>query len=43
MDGYCTYLADEAFSQRDPRFHEMSHGESFPALLGSRFDSPGLY
>ncbi|MGN6686939.1 MAG: AAA family ATPase, partial [Actinomycetales bacterium] len=27
----------------DPRFHELSHGESFLALLDSRFDSPGFY
>jgi predicted ATPase len=43
MHGYYTYLADEAGSDRDPRFHEMSHGESFLALLSTRFDSPGLY
>jgi predicted ATPase len=28
---------------RDPVFHEMSHGESFLALLRSRFDQPGFY
>ncbi|HEU5483556.1 MAG TPA: AAA family ATPase, partial [Microlunatus sp.] len=28
---------------RDPRFHEMSHGESFLAVLETRFDSPGFY
>jgi predicted ATPase len=28
---------------RDPVFHEMSHGESFLAILRTRFDSPGLY
>lgn len=27
----------------DPRFHELSHGESFLALLESRFDGGGLY
>jgi predicted ATPase len=43
MHGYYTYLAQEAFSERDVRFHDMSHGESFLALLSSRFDSPGLY
>ncbi len=43
MHGYYTYLAEEASSDRDPRFHEMSHGESFLALLSTRFDSPGLY
>lgn len=42
MHGYFT--RQEAFSGAgDPRFHEMSHGESFLALLRTRFDSPGLY
>jgi predicted ATPase len=42
MHGYFT--RQESFSgERDPRFHEMSHGESFLALLRTRFDSPGLY
>jgi predicted ATPase len=27
----------------DPVFHEMSHGESFLSVLGTRFDSPGFY
>lgn len=28
----------------DPNFHQLSHGESFRALLGSRrFDGPGFY
>jgi len=26
----------------DPRFHELSHGESFLAVLETRFDSPGF-
>lgn len=26
-----------------PRFHEMSHGESFLEVLRTRFDSPGFY
>ena len=43
MHGFYTYLAEEAASDRDPRFHEMSHGESFLELLRTRFDSPGLY
>jgi predicted ATPase len=42
MHGFYTYLEDNP-SDRDPRFHEMSHGESFLALLSTRFDSPGLY
>lgn len=42
MHGYFT--RQEAYSTgRDPVFHEMSHGESFLAVLRSRFDSPGLY
>ncbi|CAA9376533.1 MAG: ABC transporter, ATP-binding protein [uncultured Nocardioidaceae bacterium] len=42
MHGYFT--RQESFStERDPRFHEMSHGESFLELLRTRFDSPGLY
>ncbi|WP_254185483.1 AAA family ATPase [Nocardioides panacis] len=45
MHGYYSYLEDHPKSngRLEPRFHEMSHGESFLALLGSRFDSPGLY
>ena len=27
----------------DPRFHELSHGESFLALLETRFEGGGLY
>jgi predicted ATPase len=42
MHGWYTYLEDHA-SDRDPVFHEMSHGESFLAVLRTRFDSPGLY
>ncbi len=42
MHGYFT--RQEAVStERDPRFHEMSHGESFLAVLRTRFDSPGFY
>ena len=42
MHGYFT--RQESFStERDPRFHEMSHGESFLEILRTRFDSPGLY
>jgi predicted ATPase len=43
MHGYYTYLADGAKGPHDPDFHELSHGESFLALLSTRFDSPGLY
>jgi len=42
MHGYFTRQEEYATSH-DPRFHEMSHGESFLALLQTRFDSPGLY
>jgi predicted ATPase len=42
MHGYFT--RQESFStDRDPVFHEMSHGESFLEILRTRFDSPGLY
>ena len=42
MHGWYTFMEDHA-SSRDPRFHEMSHGESFLAVVRSRFDSPGFY
>jgi predicted ATPase len=42
MHGFYTYLEDHP-GGRDPRFHEMSHGESFLAVLETRFDSPGFY
>ncbi|GAB2855625.1 AAA family ATPase [Nocardioides pacificus] len=42
MHGWYTFM-DSHSSGRDPSFHEMSHGESFLAVLRSRFDSPGLY
>jgi predicted ATPase len=42
MHGFYTYLEDNP-SNRDPVFHEMSHGESFLEILRTRFDSPGLY
>ena len=42
MHGFYTYLEDHP-SERDPVFHEMSHGESFLEILRTRFDSPGLY
>ena len=42
MHGYFT--RHESFrASHDPRFHEMSHGESFLEVLRTRFDSPGLY
>ncbi|CAA9348100.1 MAG: ABC transporter, ATP-binding protein [uncultured Nocardioidaceae bacterium] len=42
MHGYFTRQEKYA-AQRDPAFHELSHGESFLELLRTRFDSPGLY
>jgi predicted ATPase len=42
MHGFYTYL-EEHPGPRDPRFHELSHGESFLEILRTRFDSPGLY
>ena len=42
MHGFYSYLEDNP-GRQDPRFHEMSHGESFLALLRTRFDSPGFY
>jgi len=44
MHGLYTYLADNPNERSpDPDFHRLSHGESFLALLRTRFDSPGLY
>jgi predicted ATPase len=42
MHGWYTRL-EEHRGPYDPRFHEMSHGESFLEVLRTRFDSPGLY
>ncbi len=44
MHSFYTYL-EENPSTRSPDvpFHEMSHGESFLAILDSRFDDPGFY
>lgn len=42
MHSFYTYL-EENPSGGDVAFHEMSHGESFLALLESRFDDPGFY
>lgn len=44
MHGFYTYLEDNrGLNPREPLFHEMSHGESFLEVLGSRVDGPGLY
>ena len=37
MHGWYSYLEDNP-GKRDPRFHELSHGESFLAVLETRFD-----
>jgi predicted ATPase len=42
MHGFYSYLEDHPGGD-DPRFHQLSHGESFLEILRTRFDSPGLY
>jgi len=45
MHGLYTYLEDNPSSdvRGEPRFHEMSHGESFLAVLRSRFHGYGFF
>ena len=44
MHGLYTYLEENPSASPDePVFHELSHGESFLALLGSRFRRQGLW
>lgn len=49
MHGWYTYLEGtldprvDRSPSREPRFHEMSHGESFLEVLRRRFDAPGFY
>lgn len=45
MHGFYSYLADNPADERvgEPEFHALSHGESFLALLRTRFGSPGFY
>lgn len=44
MHSFYTYLEENPSTRgADVAFHEMSHGESFLALLESRFDEPGFY
>ena len=47
MHGWYSYIEQNpkpAWSPNpDPRFHELSHGESFLALLETRFEGGGLY
>jgi predicted ATPase len=42
MHGWYSYLEDHA-ADHDPHFHEMSHGESFLAVLESRFTGKGFF
>lgn len=42
MHGWYSYIEAQGASG-DPAFHEMSHGESFLAVLRTRFDSPAFY
>lgn len=43
MHAFYTYLEANPSSRGEPRFHEMSHGESFLAILDTRFDAPAFY
>ncbi|WP_375431411.1 AAA family ATPase [uncultured Friedmanniella sp.] len=43
MHGYYTYLEGVANPRGTPRYHEMSHGESFLAVIERNVGSPGLY
>lgn len=47
MHGWYTFLEQNPSNRRgddpEPAFHEMSHGESFLAVLADRFDAPGFY
>lgn len=43
MHSFYTYLEENPSTRGEPTFHEMSHGESFLAILDTRFDSPGFY
>ncbi len=42
MHGFYTYLEQNP-GAHDPAFHELSHGESFLAILSSRVDEDGFY
>ena len=43
MHSFYTYLERNPSRRSEPVFHEMSHGESFLAILETRFDYPGFY
>jgi predicted ATPase len=42
MHGWYTYM-DAHGGSRDPQYHAMSHGESFLAVLRTKFDGPAFY
>src|SRR4051812_34503857 len=42
MHGFYSYLEQNPGGP-EPRFHEMSHGESFLSLIGDRFNRRGFY
>ena len=44
MHGLYTYLEDNKTRRtKEPRFHEMSHGESFLEFLRAKVNQPGFY
>jgi len=43
MHAFYSFLEENPGARREPRFHEMSHGESFLSLIGDRMFRPGLY
>ena len=45
MHGWYTYIEKNPgqAARGEPAYHELSHGESFLALLENRFDTSGLY
>ena len=44
MHGWYSYIEQNPNTRNpDPRFHELSHGESFLSLLETRFEGGGLY
>ncbi len=43
MHGFYTFLEEHPGGGWEPRFHEMSHGESFLGLVENRMVKPGLY
>lgn len=43
MHGFYTYLEQNPGARAEPRFHELSHGESFLELVVDRFRGPGLW